>query len=431
MPIIGISIVLLLLGAVLAICVAAETSILMLTPGRALRLIDSGAQGAEKLDELIDVRHRLRAMTTILSAFASGSIALGSVVLVFDELNYGGWEAILLSFVVMAVAILLFVALFQAIPRAFAVTNPEYIALKAAPFSLGLTKLFGPLTVLVSAPAKGIISASGAEQKITLWAVTPEWKADSEEDTQAEEEQEAMLEAMNDFGEKIAREVMTPRTDMYALEDSASFSDAVELITKQGVSRIPIYHDSIDDIRGILYSKDLLRVVAAQNSVSAAQDSHKLLELARPAVFIPETKPVRDLMIEMRTHTHMVIVADEYGGTSGLVTLEDLLEEIVGDISDEFDFEVPQIAKLGEGVYLLDGRLSVDELNDLYDTVFDLEADSVGGLFIELVGHIPEVGEQVEVEGIKLVVTGMDGNRIERLRSTPANLRANKEQEAK
>lgn len=430
MLIIVLSIVLLFFGSILGVMVASETSILMLTPGRALRLIDSGAKGAEKLDELIDVRHRLRAMTIILAAISSGTAALGSVMFIFKEYRIINWEITLISFGIMVAVNLLFVMIFQAIPRAFAVTNPEFIALKTAPLALKLTKLFGPLTVLLSAPAKGIIAASGAEQKVTLWAVTPEWKAESEEDTQAEEEQEAILEAMSDFGEKIAREVMTPRTDMYALEDTAGFSEAVELITKQGVSRIPIYHESIDDIRGILYSKDLLRVVANQNSVTAAQDSHKILDLARPAIFVPETKPVRDLMIEMRTHTHMVIVADEYGGTSGLVTLEDLLEEIVGDISDEFDFETPEISKLGEDVYLLDGRLSVDELNDLYDTVFDLDADSVGGLFIELVGHIPKAGEQVEVEGIKLVVTSMDGNRIERLRSAPANLRVQSENEA-
>ena len=304
-------------------------------------------------------------------------------------------------------------------PRAFAVTNPEFIVQKTAGITLAFTRFFGWFIMICSAPAKAIVEAAGGERKVTIWAVSPQWRDDESDDDESAEEQEALREAVSDFGDKIAREVMTPRTDMSALEDDATITDAINLISETGISRVPIYHDNIDDIRGILYSKDLLKYVANEPDWQKVTRKNALLNIARPAAFVPETKPVLDLMVEMRTHTHLVIVTDEYGGTSGLVTLEDLLEEIVGDISDEFDLEEILITPLGADRYVLDAKTSVSDLNDLYDTDFDLDADSVGGLFTELVGHIPEVGESVETEGIKLIVTRVDGNRIVELRSYP------------
>ncbi|MBK5211188.1 MAG: HlyC/CorC family transporter [Coriobacteriia bacterium] len=416
-------VVLFLVGCQLAVVVACETSILMLSPGRAYRLAESQTVGANNVEQLIEGRHRMRAMAIFLSALSSGLIAAATFYLTLTETSFSGWAAVVVSFLATVISMMVYFALFQATPRAFAVTNPEYIALKTAGFTLGLTNLYRPIVSVLSAPAKGVVTAAGGERKVTIWAVTPEWRDEQSGEQTVEEEQEAFLETLNGFSDKIAREVMTPRTDIHSLEDTATISDAVDMVEDSGCSRIPIYHDDLDDIRGILYSKDLLRVVANHAMKGSKFDQRTLLELSRPAVFIPETKPLPDLMIEMRTHTHMVIVADEYGGTSGLLSLEDLLEEIVGDISDEFDSELPELTKLGEDVYLMSGSLSVDELNDLYDTAFDLDADSVAGLFTELIGRIPNVGESVEAEGLKLVVTRLDGNRIVQLRVCPAQKR--------
>lgn len=409
----------LILGMFQAVLVACETSLLMLTPGRAERLAESDDLAGQALLDLIDVRHRMRAFIIFFMGFVAACTALVSV-----WISYTPWATIstgwLGAVVLVLASVVLYFIFFQAMPRAFAVTNPEYILLRTARFTLAFTRAFGWLATLLSAPAKAIISAAGGERKVTLWAVSPEWRDDDdEEEDTAAEEQEALREAVSDLSDKIAREVMTPRTDMSALEDCASLRDAISLISETGVSRIPLYHENIDDIRGIVYSKDLLKFIADTPQWEQSSQSNALTGIARPAFFVPETKSVIDLMVEMRTHTHLVIVTDEYGGTSGLVTLEDLLEEIVGDISDEFDPDEVLIRPLGPDRYVLDARTSVSDLNDLYDTDFDLDADSVGGLFSELVGHIPEVGESVEAEGISLIVTRVEGNRIVELRSYP------------
>ena len=146
----------------------------------------------------------------------------------------------------------------------------------------------------------------------------------------------------------------------------------------------------------------------------------RVIEIARPAHFVPETKPVEELLREMRRSTHIAIVADEYGGTAGLVTLEDLLEEIVGEISDEYDEEEQLVAALDDGSWRVDARLPVDDLNEIFGTELETEADSVGGLFTQVAGRIPHVGESIEVEGLRLTVSDLQGTRIIQLVVTPA-----------
>jgi CBS domain containing-hemolysin-like protein len=201
---------------------------------------------------------------------------------------------------------------------------------------------------------------------------------------------------------------------MSSLPDTATCTEAVRLVAKTGYSRLPVYHDTVDDVRGVLYAKDLLSAVANGGSDRLA------VELARSPYFVPETKPVEELLVEMRERTHIAIVADEYGGTAGLVTLEDLLEEIVGDIADEYDREEPLVVELGDQRYRVDARLPVDDLNELLGTDLDTEADSVGGLFTEVAGHIPERGESLVIEGASLTVTELQGTRIRQLIVEPA-----------
>ena len=237
--------------------------------------------------------------------------------------------------------------------------------------------------------------------------MTPEWRgADSDERAEREGAEEALLEAVSDFSEKVVREVMVPRTDTKALPDTATASDAVELIARTGFTRIPVYHTTIDDVRGVLYAKDLLKAIVDRGVDQTVSD------LARQPYFVPETKPAQELLVEMRSRTHIAIVADEYGGTAGLVTLEDLLEEIVGDISDEYDREEPLVVEVGAEHYRVSARLPIDDLNDLLGMDFDIDADSVGGLFTEVAGRIPEVGESVDIEGVRFTVTELQGTRI-------------------
>ena len=228
------------------------------------------------------------------------------------------------------------------------------------------------------------------------------------------EEAEAMMEAVSDLGEKVVREIMVPRPDMVCLEDTATIDEAIAEITSAGLSRVPVFHDTVDDIRGVLYAKDLLRCVGDTACIPRVTDH------MREALFVPETKPVEDLLREMRRRTHMAIVLDEYGGTSGLVTIEDLVEEIVGEIYDEYDEQVQLVTDLGEGRFEVDGRLPIDDFAELLGTEFDeAEADTAAGLVSELAGHIPDVGESVEIAGHRLTVDAREGNRIRQIRTEP------------
>jgi len=203
---------------------------------------------------------------------------------------------------------------------------------------------------------------------------------------------------------------MVPRTDMVCLEDVTPVPDALSTIAQSGLSRLPVYHETLDDIRGVLYAKDLL-VCIGSDSCPAVVGS-----IAREAYFVPETKPVDEMLVELRQRkTHIALVADEYGGTAGLVTIEDLLEEIVGEIFDEYDRAEPLVTELDTGELLLDARLPIDDFNDLLGTAIDLEADSIGGLFVELAGHIPVPGESLEVEGVRITVRDVEGTRVRRL----------------
>jgi len=383
---------------------AAETAVLLLTAGRIHRLSESYRPGAPALSELAERRHHLRATAELSSAIAYGASALSGWLIGSDM------GSVLASVGCALLGLLLTYSLSQALPKAFAVTNPERIALSTAGFALVVTRILYPLAGGLGAPWKGVIALTGAARPYSPWAVTPDAfrSAEASDDAEREEAEEALLEAVSDFAEKVVREVMVPRTDMVTIEDTASIDDAITLIASTGVSRVPLYRSTIDDVVGVLYAKDLL--TAYRSDVQPA-----LSDLAREAYFVPETKPVEELLVEMRTQTHIALVADEYGGTAGLITLEDLLEEIVGDIADEYDREVPLVTTLGDGRWAVDARLPVDDLDELFGTDLDTEADSVGGLFTEVAGHIPQRGESLEFEGVRLTVTDLKGTRILKL----------------
>ncbi|MDZ4169541.1 MAG: hemolysin family protein [Coriobacteriia bacterium] len=414
--VVGMWVVLMVLSTVLS---ASETSVLLLSVGRVHRLVEAERKGALSLYKLADGRHRLRAASELLAglAYGAGWFAGWVVGTSYEGALSGGVLGLLAVVVTYSVA--------QALPRTLAVTNPEPIALDSAPIAWSLTRAIYPVAALLGAPWKWGIALTGAERPFSPWAVTPEWRGsvESEEHAEREEAEEALLEAVSDFAEKVVREVMVPRTDMHALEDTATVAEAVALISHTGVSRVPVYHETIDDVRGMLYAKDLL--TALQEGSDAT-----LASLARKPHFVPETKPVQELLVEMRATTHIAIVADEYGGTSGLVTLEDLLEEIVGEISDEYDREELLIEELGEGRFRVDARLPVDDLNELFGTDLEIDADSVGGLFTEVAGHIPEVGESVQLEGLRLTVTVLEGTRIRQLCVEPAGTGGNGDDDA-
>jgi len=388
---------------------------MLLSPGRIHRLAEAKRPGSVPLDALAEHRHRLRAVSMLITGLAFGTSTLGFLYVGNAVMGSGPWGGTASALIAVFAAATYVYTVAQALPRTIAATNAERIALDTAPLVLPVMRAVYPVARVLGAPWKWAVDIAGGERTVTPWAVTAEWRGtNADEDADREVAEEALLEAVSDFAEKVVREVMVPRTDMRALPDTATFAEAVELIAKTGYTRVPVYHDTIDDVRGVLYAKDLLGALLGGDREALS------VTLAREPYFVPETKPVEELLVEMRERTHIAIVADEYGGTAGLVTIEDLLEEIVGDIADEYDREEPLVVDLGERRYRVDARLPVDDLNELLGTEIDTETDSVGGLFTEVAGHIPERGESLVIEGVRLTVTDLQGTRIRQLTVEPA-----------
>jgi putative hemolysin len=227
-----------------------------------------------------------------------------------------------------------------------------------------------------------------------------------------EAEEEQMIHAVIELGDRRVHEVMVPRIAMAAVPAASTMDDAIGTIVEYGHSRIPVYEESVDEIVGILYAKDLLPFLRA-----GVADRPDIRSLLRTPVYIPESMTVDDLLHEFqRRKVHIAIVLDEYGGTAGLVTIEDLLEEIVGEIQDEYDTEEPMVVRLSDDEARLDGRASVDELSELFDTQLSLEDedeyDTIGGLIFHRIGGVPSPGDQVTVDGLTLTVETTDGRRV-------------------
>ncbi len=227
-----------------------------------------------------------------------------------------------------------------------------------------------------------------------------------------EEQERRMIRGIIALEDKSAREIMVPRIDMAAADVEDRVTDVAGIVTERGYSRVPVYRENIDDIVGIVYAKDLLRALT-----SGGRD-RPLQELLRQPFFIPESKRLDELLTEMQSRRiHMAIVVDEYGGTAGLVTIEDLLEEIVGEIEDEYDVARPAMEVISDDEVVLDAGTTTDVLKDLFD--YEIESDdfdTVGGFVIHQLGRLPSVGDEVEVDGLTLRVLSMSGRRIRRLR---------------
>ncbi len=227
-----------------------------------------------------------------------------------------------------------------------------------------------------------------------------------------EENEREMIESILEMNETVAREVMVPRIDMVAIDVETSFQDALNTIISAGHSRIPVYEEHIDHIIGILYAKDILRCFRDQ------MIDMPIRELLRPPYFVPVSKKVDVLFQEMqKQRVHIATVIDEYGGTAGLVTIEDIIEEIMGDIQDEYDVEDTYIQVISADAYLLNSRLDVYSLSKLLDIALDTdEADTLGGFLFSLMEHVPEPGESIEYAGWRFTVLALDGRRIEQVR---------------
>ncbi len=418
--------IIVLLTLVTGLMAAAETSALLVSRGRVRRLVEAEHAGSRGLDRVHEHPSRLRGSSALVGLFSVAvASATGGWALWSSVTELPGWGAASIG----ALFATGFVFAFgQALPRSLAVQNPERVALSFCSLAMKVTALVYPAVRLLGSVWRWGFRLTGGERAdVSPWATEDEFRAVAvvdEENAAREETEEALIDAVADFTEKVVREVMVPRPDMAILADTASAVEAIDVIESSGYSRVPVFRDTVDDIRGILYAKDLL---IASGKVGVNLSDLDIVSIARPAYFVPETKPIQELLLEMRSRTHIAIVADEYGGTAGLVTIEDLLEEIVGEIFDEYDSEVPLVVPLGNGAYRVDSRLPVDDLNERFGTAIEMDADTAGGVFTELAGRIPEVGEHVEIDGLCLTVGALEGTRIRQLIVEPVQSNDGKE----
>jgi CBS domain containing-hemolysin-like protein len=278
---------------------------------------------------------------------------------------------------------------------------------------LGL--IFNPLAMVLDLPGRLIAMlpiaparTQAAEEQEVLLRLMEMQRGEGVED-----EERDMIRGVIGLEETTAREIMVPRIDVVALSSDATLDDALDVVVQKGYSRIPLYDGQIDNICGVVYAKDVLRHVRNNGSAPVS-----LKEIARPPYFIPETKKVDELLAEFRRQKiHIAIVVDEYGGTAGLVTTEDILEEIVGEIEDEYDVGEPQVERISSSEAIIDARLPLDELNELMDAnLEDEEVDTVGGFVFNQLGKMPAPGDEVRVDGIVIRVLDVQGNRIRKVR---------------
>jgi len=225
-----------------------------------------------------------------------------------------------------------------------------------------------------------------------------------------ESDESRMIQSVFELGDTVVREVMVPRTDLVFIEHTKTLRQTMSLCLRSGYSRLPVIDESLDDVLGMAYLKDVTRRVFDNHT---AESTERVESIMRPCLFVPDSKKADDLLREMQAgRTHVAIVVDEYGGTAGMVTIEDIVEEIVGEIADEYDTETPDVVELGDGAYRVNSRCDIDDLAELFDVrIPDEDVDSVGGLLAKHLGMVPIPGSSVEVSGLLLRAEGPTGRR--------------------
>lgn len=408
---------------------ASEIAIISSRKANIRKRAEDGERAAQLVLSLFENSSRFLATIqiamTLVGFFASAIAAVSSVRLLggilssvpVDLIAYNS-SAIALFIVTLLVAFIT-VVFGELVPKSLAIRHSDAIALfMARPIDL-LARVASPLIALLTFSSDVVLFLlGGGRGRARMPFVTEDeiraYVDAGEEEGALQSDEAEMIYGILDLEKKRAHEIMVPRTDMVALQMDAPLQEALDLIVKYGYSRIPLYQESLDNITGILYAKDLLKQLAAgKRPVS-------IKELAKEPLFVPESKRVDELLQELQQkRVHMAIVVDEYGGTAGLVTIEDLLEEIVGEIQDEYDREEPQIERVSEAEAILDGRVSIADLNELFDIEIPAEEfDTVGGLVIHQLGKMPSMGDSVEWDKLSLQVLSTVGRRIKKVRVT-------------
>jgi CBS domain containing-hemolysin-like protein len=385
----------------------AETAFVRISLPRARSLLEEDRRGAARLVHLLEQPHPETTLNVVLLVVLisqmSSAFLLGFLV---GDLA-GVWGAL----ASIAVQIVAFFVLAEAAPKTWVLQHTDTAALRATPLLTFLT-WFPPLRLL----ARGLIGLSnivlpgkGIKEGPFVTELEIREMADLAADELAiDSEERELIHSIFEFGDAVVREVMTPRNDMVAVSSDKSVEDVIGVGINEGFSRLPVYEESTDNIVGVAILKDLVRARETSGGADAVGG------YVRPVRFVPEQKRLAELLKEMQAEKfHIAVVVDEYGGNAGLVTLEDLIEELVGEITDESDVVEPEMERLPDGTLRAPGRTPIDDVSEELGVVLpDTEWDTVAGLVFHALGHVPDEGESVDFDGVTLCAERVQGNRI-------------------
>lgn len=409
---IGIVTLVLLVGCA-AFLAAAETALMRVSRIRVRYLEEKKVKGSSRLRRLIeDPDYFLPPLLflTLLVQLTAASLATW----VSTSLTHNAGIGVAVGTAVLTVFMFIFGEL---VPKAAASHNSERVALAVTGSVSAFSWFLRPLAMVFEAIARFILRViTGAEAPVDV-IVREEGEIKAmvtvaEENDIIEEEEKEMIHSVFEFSDTLVREVMVPRPDMVTLAIESSVKDALETAVEHGYSRIPVYEGELDNVKGVLYAKDLLRYLRQ------GRLEHPIADILRAPFVVPETKTLSDLLHEFKTRkVHIAIAVDEHGTIAGIVTIEDLIEEIVGEIFDEYDREINLIEKVGEGRYRVDARLSLDDLDTILtiDLPEEEDVDTVGGLVLKILGHLPLVGETCTYNGVTIRVEKLRNNRISKV----------------
>jgi len=409
-----------------AFFVAAEIALVSVRRSRIDQLVDEGSAGGRRVRRLLDDPGRFLAVSqlglTVIGFFASAYAAVSlahELASFLVGLGMARDSADVAALIVVTVLLALFTIVFaELVPKMLALAHAERFAIALSVPVDVLARVLGPLIALLTGLTRALVRPFGGDVTKEGQITAAELKLIVErggDEGVLEAEEEQMIHAVIELGERRVHEVMVPRIAIVGLDADGDLESAVNRIIEGGHSRLPVWEGSVDHVLGILYAKDLLPILRADSG-----ERPTVRSLLRPPVFVPESMSIDDLLHEFqRRKVHLAIVGDEYGGTAGLVTIEDLLEEIVGEIQDEYDEEEEMVVRLDDDRVRFDGRASVDDIGDAWEDL-DLEAvledrdeyDTIGGLVFNRIGRVPKPGDVVELRGVTIAVESTDGRRV-------------------
>lgn len=400
----------------IAILSSSESSFIAVNKIRIRSLLEKGDSRAKAVQKILDEHDRLFS-AVILSGnlFTVLATSIGTAL----ALRYFGEDGIIIATIVMTFLIVVFGEL---APKTFAVTHSEKVSLLLAKPIAFYIKLISPLVWIFKVSSNFIIKMlGGKEMPVSPFVTEEEIKtmiSIGEEEGALEEEEKEMLHKVFEFGDKVVTEAMVPRTEIVPIPEESTIEDALRLVSEEGYSRYPVIKESIDNVTGILYVKDIL-IKMAEGKI---QKDLPITELVREAYYIPENKMVTELLDEMQKNKFQIaIVMDEYGGTAGLITLEDIMEEIVGGLQDEFEeMEAEkEVEIIDERTFIVSGTTGLDEVNELAGVeLMSEDFHTIGGFVFGLFRRLPRVGEQVRYHNLRFLILEMEDKKISKVKIT-------------